>query len=103
MAETSPRRAPRYPCDRPLRVVMGRSTVLEGWSHDVSTHGVGAVVARPIEPGQTVVLEVPNALGQGSILVNAVVRWKSKNFHGLELVNPTDFQQRILGSLGKQN
>jgi len=41
-------------------------------------------------------LELAQAMGQGSLLLNAVVRRQEGAMHGLELLNVSDVQQRII-------
>lgn len=102
MARHSPeRKYPRLPCERPLRFVLGRQTLLDGVSRDFSRYGIGATIPQKIQPGQYVAIEIPRALGPASLLLAAMVRWRNHDEHGLELLNPSPFQQRILTQLAE--
>ena len=90
------RRFPRYLCDRHVRVIIGQSLIVDGWATDISRCGVGAIVPERVLPGEKVTLELAQALGQGSLLLNAVVRRQEGAMHGLELLNVSDVQQRII-------
>jgi c-di-GMP-binding flagellar brake protein YcgR len=90
------RRFPRYLCDRHVRVIVGQSLMLDGWATDISRGGVGAIVPERILPGEKVTLEMAQAMGQGSLLLNAVVRRQEGAMHGLEFLNVSDVQQRII-------
>ena len=64
------RRFPRYLCDRHVRVMIGESLIVDGWATDISRCGVGAIVPERVLPGEKVTLELAQAMGQGSLLLN---------------------------------
>lgn len=90
------RRHPRFPCERPLRFILRRKGIVEGHMQNVSQGGLGAIIPHRIASGQKLAVELPRAFGPGSVLLPAIVRWRAKSAHGLEFLQPTRFQQRIL-------
>lgn len=97
----TPRRHPRFLCERPLRFVLARDAVVEGFAENVSQCGVGALIPWRLKAGDRLTVEISDAFRSGSLLLSAVVRWRNQYTHGLELLHPTEFQQRILAELGE--
>jgi hypothetical protein len=96
-----PRRHLRHRCERRITVVLGRSTIIDAWSNNVSQTGIGAFIPASLEAGDRLTVEVPDAFRNGSLLLSAEVRWRQQSTYGLELVHPTAFQQRVLSELGR--
>lgn len=97
----TPRRHPRFLCERPLRLVLGREAIVEGFAENVSQGGIGALFPWRLQAGDRVTVEIADAFRHGSLLLSAVVRWRNQYTHGLEFVHPTAFQQRVLADLGE--
>lgn len=95
------RRHPRFVCERPLRFVLGRDAVVDGFAENVSQGGLGALIPWRLQAGDRLTVEIDDAFRTGSLLLSAVVRWRNQYTHGLELLHPTAFQQRILTQLGE--
>lgn len=93
------RRHERFPCYRPVRLIVGRDTVLNAHAMDISESGLGAIVAHHVEIGQPVTVEIAEALGSGSLVLNGVVRRRTGVMHGMELVNLSHVQAGILRQL----
>ena len=97
----TPRRHPRFLCERPLRFVLGRDAVVDGFAENVSQAGLGALIPWRLQAGDRLTVEIDDAFRGGSLLLSAVVRWRNQYTHGLELLHPTAFQQRVLAELGE--
>ena len=97
----TPRRHPRFLCERPLRFVLGRDAVVEGFAENVSQCGIGALIPWRLQTGDRLTVEIDDAFRGGSLLLSAIVRWRNQYTHGLEFLRPTAFQQRVLSDLGE--
>ena len=97
----TPRRHPRFLCERPLRFVLGRDAVVEGFAENVSQCGIGALIPWRLQNGDRVTVEIDDAFRGGSLLLSAIVRWRNQYTHGLEFLHPTAFQQRVLAGLAE--
>ncbi len=84
------RRAPRHPVDTRLDVSVTTSAVttrVRGRSLDISTSGMGCVLADELTPGQAVTAEFSLPLCPDRLRVNATVKHIRGSRHGFEFTN----------------
>jgi len=87
------RRFPRFRCERQVRLVLGRGTIVVGHAHDISQCGLAANIDQMVETGEHVTLELeqlnPAAQleSESAFQLDAVVRRRHGVLHGLEFLN----------------
>ena len=87
------RRFPRFLCQRQVRLVVGRGTIVTGQAHDISQCGLAANIDQMVETGERVTLELEQlnptaqADSESAFQLDAVVRRRHGILHGLEFLN----------------
>src|SRR5438477_12011644 len=90
------RRYPRHEWTGSVRFVLDGKFFLYGHGKNISEGGMAAAVPHRIEPGQSVTVEIANALGSATLVLAGTVRHRVGLVHGLEFTTPSGVQRGII-------
>jgi TonB family protein len=101
----SRRREPRFPLQAILDVTVLRSGIpdtVPGRSVNMCEHGIGAMLAQELVPGEAVAVEVQLPLITAPLRARAIVRYQDKLRSGLEFVGMSADQRPAIRNWAKE-
>src|ERR1700722_9366984 len=101
----SRRRVPRFPLQATLDVTVLRSGIpdtVPGRSVNVCEHGIAAMLAQELVPGEAVAIEVHLSQITAPLQTRAIVRYQDKLCSGLEFMGMSANQRAAIRSWAKE-